>query len=212
MCFASLNLCCLPRPPEPHCLATGYPDTPGPHGRHCTYLRHQGRSDLSRHTRQHASLPAVCGIRNARLLKTHPWTFTGCCLGSWGTSCLATGQLRKRCARIAGWRPKTAYVCVFQQNNGWQFLGYVAISIIALSAGCYVTNAPSAPNPITEIATVLFPKGIAVRISPCVRGGAAVCGHTRTHARKADTPSHHATPMADGASCGRECGISATMP
>ena len=71
LCFASLNLCCLPRPPEPHCLATGYPDTPGPHGRHCTYLRHQGRSDLSRHTRQHASLPAVCGIRNARLLKTH---------------------------------------------------------------------------------------------------------------------------------------------
>ena len=46
---------------------------------------------------------------------------------------------------------------------------------------------PVAPNPITEIATALFPKGIAVRISPCVRGGAAVCGHTRTHARKAET-------------------------
>ena len=33
------------------------------------------------------------------------------------------------------------------------------------------------------------------------------------HARqRQDTPSHHATPMADGASCGRESGISATMP
>ena len=72
MCFVSLNLCCLPRPPGPYCLATGCPDTPSPHGQHCTYLRHQGRSDLSRHTRQHVSLPAVCGIRNARLLKSHP--------------------------------------------------------------------------------------------------------------------------------------------
>jgi len=197
LCFVSLNLCCLPRPPGPYCLATGCPDTPGPHGRHCTYLRHQGRSDLSRHTRQHASLPAVCGIRNARLLKSHPghslvvaWVLGA--LRAW-----RPGSCANDARELRGWRPTTAYVCVKQY--GWQFL-------VALSAGWYVTNAPSAQNPIMEIATVLFHKGISVRISPCVRVGAAAGTHELMHARqRQNTPSHHATPMADGASCGPRC-------